>query len=62
MLKVILIRVVLVIGLLISFVTMNKLSKVCSLENDEDKKGVIGCGVLCCLILSGILLYYIVTV
>lgn len=62
MLRVILVRVVLVMGILLSSGTMLGLSKVCEKESDKEKRGILGCGVLCCLILSGILLYHIVTV
>lgn len=62
MLRVILMRIVLVVGLLFSSGTMLGLSKVCEKESDKEKKGTLSCGVLCCLILSGILLYHIVTV
>jgi hypothetical protein len=61
-LRVILMRIVLVVGLLLSSGTMLGLSKVCDKESDKEKKGTLGCGALCCLILSGILLYHIVTV
>lgn len=61
MLRVILIRIVLVVGLLFSSGTMLGLSKVCEKESDKEKKGTLGCGVLCCLLLFGILLYHIVT-
>ena len=54
-------RIVLVAGLLLSSGTMLGLSRVCEKESDKEKKGTLGCGVLCCLILSGILLYHIVT-
>lgn len=61
MLRVILMRIVLVVGLLFSSGTMLGLSKVCEKESDKEKRGTLGCGVLCCLVLSGILLYHIVT-
>ena len=56
-------RVVLpIVGLLFSYGTVLGLSKACEKEPDKEKKGIMGCGVLCSLILAGILLYYIVTV
>lgn len=40
---------------------IERVARVCEKESDKEKKGTLGCGVLCCLILSGILLYHIVT-
>lgn len=37
-------RVVLVVGLLLSSGTMLGLSKVCEKESDKEKKGTLGCG------------------
>jgi hypothetical protein len=53
-------RLVLAVGLILSGGTTLALSKISEKEPDKNKKGTLGLGVLCSLVLFGIVLYHLV--
>ncbi len=55
-------RAILIVGLLFSVAVVRDLAKLFEAESDNEKKGTLACGVFCCLILCGILLYHLLTV